>query len=178
MPIKVFGDKKIEIRKISKKDPEIAEKFRDFLNSLIKESAMISRNKMADLKEQRKFLRDMLKAVKNKTKVFLVAECDNKIVGTANAGLREYRRNHIARFGVEVGQRYRGIGLGEYMTRKIIELAKRNLKPKPIIIELTVMEGNNPAINLYKKIGFKVVAVTPRGRQYKNELRDEIKMHL
>jgi len=49
-------------------------------------------------------------------------------------------------------------------------LAKKDLKPKPKIMKLTVFENNLPAIRLYKKMGFKRVARIPDELQYKGEL--------
>ncbi|MEK7104349.1 MAG: hypothetical protein AAB842_03045, partial [Patescibacteria group bacterium] len=60
----------------------------------------------------------------------------------------------------------------------IIKMAKTDLKPVPKIIELGVYEGNNPAIALYKKMGFKVVAKIPNRIQYKGKLITKIIMHL
>lgn len=62
--------------------------------------------------------------------------------------------------------------------RETIKLAKKELKPKPRIIRLSVFANNKPAIGLYRKIGFKKVASVPKQLQYKGRLIDEIIMLL
>ena len=61
--------------------------------------------------------------------------------------------------------------------KEIIKMAKTQLKPKSKVIQLSVFASNTPAINLYKKIGFKKVAVIPKVLIYKNKFEDEIIMH-
>jgi len=95
MQTKIFGDKKITIRKTTKLDLKNAKKFQVFINSLIKEEAKILMNKKLTLKEEKEFLERMLKGIKDKIRVFLVAEHDGKIVGTTSIELNRWRKNHI-----------------------------------------------------------------------------------
>jgi len=81
-------------------------------------------------------------------------------------------------FGITIRKDYRRIGLGNYLMKEIIKLAKKELKPKPKIIRLSVFSNNKPAINLYKKHGFKKVAVIPDQLQYKGRLVDQAVMLL
>jgi len=173
METKIFGDKKITIRKIAKSDLRNAKKFQDFINSLVEEEAKILMNKKATLKEEKAFIEGLLR---NKNKVYLLAECDNKIVGGTAIELGRWRRNHIGSFGITIAKDYRGIGLGKYLMSEIIKLAKKELKPK--IIQLEVYVNNKPAINLYKKMGFKIVAKMPKQIQWKGKLVDEFIMIL
>ena len=178
MEIKTFGDKKIKIRKLSKSDLKRVKEFRDFINSLIEERAKILMNKKLSLKEERKWLEEQLNNIKNYKKVFLVAEDNNRIIGTTNIDLGRGRRNHIGDFGISIRKEYRGMGLGSCLMDKILKLAKKELKPKPKIIGLSVFPNNKPAIGLYKKFGFKKVAKIPKQLQYKGKLADEIIMLL
>jgi len=58
----------------------------------------------------------------------------------------------------------------------IIELAKKEFNPKLKIIQLRVYINNKSAINLYKKMGFKIVAKMPKQIQFKGKLIDEFIM--
>lgn len=80
------------------------------------------------------------------------------------------------KFGITITQGYKGIGLGKYLMSEVIELVKKELNPKPKIIQLEVYINNKPAINLYKKMGFKIVAKIPKQIQYKGKLIDEFVM--
>jgi len=176
MKIKTFKDKKIIIRKAVKSDLRNVKKFQVFINSLIEEEAKILMNKKATLKEEKEFLEGMLKGLKNKNRVYLVAEYDDKIIGATSIELDRYRRNHIGKFGITIINGYRGIGLGKHLMSEIIELAKKELSPKPKIIQLEVYTNNKPAINLYKKMGLKIVAKIPKQIQWKNKLISELIM--
>ena len=170
----IFGDKKITIRGLSASDLKNADKFKDFINSFVEEDAKLSINKKISKKEEETFIAGQLKLIKAKTRVYLVAEHDKKIAGTSGVELEKLRKSHIGRFGIAIAKNYRGIGLGEYMTKEAIRIAKKELKPK--FIQLEVYANNIPAISLYKKSGFKKVARIPRQLQHGGKLIDELIM--
>ena len=176
METKLFGDKKITIRKIGKSDLRNAKKFQIFINSLIKEDARLLINKKATVKDEAEYIKKSLNGEKNKTNVHLVAEHDGKIVGNTDVGLEKFRRSHIGKFGIAILNGYRGAGLGEYLMSEIIKSAKKELRPRLKVIRLEVYEGNKPAINLYKKMGFKIVGKIPKQIQYKGKLISEFIM--
>jgi RimJ/RimL family protein N-acetyltransferase len=176
MIIKYFSHKKITIRKITKSDLKNAKKFQVFINSLIAEDAKILINKKFSLKDEKKFLEKILAGIKSKTRVSLVAECDDKIIGVTNIELGRGVQNHIGKFGITIMRGYRGVGLGKYLMSEVIRLAKEELNPKPKIIQLEVYVNNIPAINLYKKLGFKIVGKIPKQIQYKGKLIAEFIM--
>lgn len=178
METKIFGDKKIVIRKIQKSDIQKAKEFQSFINSLVEEDAKLLMNQKIKIKEEVKFLENILKTTKKKNRVFLLATCGNKIVGTVSVELERWRRNHIGKLGIAVRDGYRGIGLGKHLMSEVITLAKKDLKPRPKIIQLEVYANNKPAMNLYKKIGFKIVAKLPKQVQYKGKLVDDFTMVL
>ena len=172
----IFGSKEIIIRKLSNGDLRNVKRFQDLINSLIEEKAQISLNKKLSLKEEKEWLKRQLGQIKNQKTVFLLAECDNKVIGTTGIDLRRGRQEHVGEFGISIRNGYRGIGLGKYLMKEIIKLAKKELKPK--IIRLSVFPTNKAAIGLYKKLGFKKVAKIPKQIQYKGKLVDEIIMLL
>lgn len=176
MERKIFAGEEIIIRKLSQKDLKNVKKFQEFINSLVKEEAKIALNKKFSLAEEKKFLEEKLKGIKNREQVFLIAEYNTKIIGTTGIDLDKWRKNHVGNFGITIRAGYRGIGLGQYLMAKILELAKKELKPKPKIIKLSVYPNNKPANSLYKKFGFKKVAEIPRQIQYKNRFLNEIIM--
>jgi len=176
MTIKIFGGKKIQIRKLSKNDLRNVKKFQDFINSLVKEGAQITIVKNKSLKEEINWLNSHLKNIKEAKGVFLIAEAENKLVGNTEITLNEGRQSHIGILGISIRKDYRGIGLGKYLMKEILKLAKKELKPGPKIIRLSVFPSNKPAIQLYKKFGFKEVARIPKQIQYKGKLIHELVM--
>lgn len=175
---KIFNGKKLNIRLLSGKDLKEPKKFKDFINSLIDEGAQIAFNKKLSLKEEKEFLKNTLKQIKKHSGVFITAEYNGTIVGTAGIALKGNRQNHVGEYGITIRKDYRGIGLGAYLTKKAIELAQRHLNPAPKFIRLSVFSTNKPAINLYKKYGFKKAAEIPNQMEYKGKLVGETIMLL
>ncbi len=167
---KIFNGKKINIGLLSKKDLKAPKKFQDFINSFIEEKAQIALNKKLSLKEEREFLKSTLKRIKTHTGIFIIAEHNQSVAGTVGIELKGNRQNHVGEYGITVRKDYRGIGLGGYLTNQIIKLAKKQLKPSPKNIRLSVFSTNKPAITLYKKCGFKKVAEIPKQMEYKEKL--------
>jgi len=176
MKIKIFKGKKIKIKKLAKNDLKSVKEFVDFVNSLVKEEAQILFNKKISLKEEKKWIKDENNDIKRKKIVVLLAKDENKIVGITDIKLERGRRNHIGQFGISIRNGYRGLGLGKYLMKEILKLAKKELKPKPKFIRLSVFSTNKIAQILYKKFGFKQVARIPQQLQYKGKLVDEIVM--
>ena len=178
METKIFDNKEIKIREISKKDLKNAKKFQDFINSLVEEDAMVKLNKKQDLREKTEWLKDKLKQIKNKKEVALIAESEDKIVGNTQIGLDWGRQEHIGDFGIAIRKGYRNIGLGAYLAEEIIKLAKKKLEPKPKMIKLSAYATNKPAIKFYENLGFKEVARIPKQGKIKGELVAEVIMLL
>ncbi|MFI0434788.1 MAG: GNAT family N-acetyltransferase [Parachlamydiaceae bacterium] len=73
--------------------------------------------------------------------------------GIAILYLQPYRKlAHQCEFGVIVGHHYRNMGIGSYLMSHIMHLAKEKFKIQ--LIHLQVY-AENPAMNLYKRFGFK-----------------------
>lgn len=73
--------------------------------------------------------------------------------GLATLYLQPYRKlSHQCEFGIIVGQGYRNRGIGSYLMSSLMHLAKEKFK-----IELLHLQvyAENPALNLYKRFGFK-----------------------
>ncbi|MEI7424655.1 MAG: GNAT family N-acetyltransferase [Candidatus Staskawiczbacteria bacterium] len=174
MEIKL-ADKKIIIRKFNKSDLKNAKAFQAYVNALVKENAMIGLNEKVDMKGEREYLNNAVK--KSKKKIHLVAMYDGSPVGASNIILEKKVSSHIGTFGISIAKDYRGIGLGKKLMTEIIELAKKKLDPKPKIIQIKVYATNKPAIALYKKMGFKIVAKLPKQVQYKGKLVDDFIMN-
>jgi len=173
METKIFGDKKLTIAPWSPKDSKCAKEYMDFINELIAEDAKLSTHTKQTLKNEQEWVEKVTAQVRSKGKVFLIARNNEKIAGNVSFEMSMLRKNHIARMGIAVGKEYRGLGLGKYLITEIMKLAKKQLKPTPKIFQLEVYANNTPAIGLYKKMGFKIVARIPKQIQYKGKLITE-----
>ena len=168
-----FGDKKLSIGTIEKKDLKNLKTFQIFINSLVEEDAKILMNEKATLKDEKDFIGDALKSIKSKNKVFVIARDGNKIVGNTSIERQRWRRNHMGRFAIAIAREYRGIGLGKHLISEVIKSAKKEFGADLKVIQLEVLANNKPAIALYKKAGFKIVAKVPKQIQYKGKLIGE-----
>lgn len=95
----------------------------------------------------------------NFPETFIVAEEDNKVVGyimcrieSGFSGFSLMKRGHIISIAVLPG--YRRKGIGEALLREALQAMVNYYGVKECYLEVRV--SNSPAINLYKKIGFKI----------------------
>ncbi|MCX6720951.1 MAG: GNAT family N-acetyltransferase [Candidatus Staskawiczbacteria bacterium] len=181
MITKTFGEpgrpgKKLIIESLGPKELKYAKEYTDFINSLIAENAKILMNRKQTVKEETEFVKGAIKKTKEKKKIYLIAKDGKKVVANTSFEVMAYKQNHIARFGIAIRNGYRGMGLGNYMMTEVMKLAKTRLKPTPKLFRLEVLENNKPAIALYKKMGFKIVAKLPKHIQDKGKLVAEYVM--
>jgi len=173
-----LGEKEIIIRKLVPSDLKKARKFANYINSLIEEDVYLTENKKYNLKDEKAFLKSRIEKIKNGNSIFLVAETENEVVGTSSIERMNGKQGHIGLFGISIARGWRGVGLGTRLISEIFEMVKKDFEPDIKMITLDVIADNKPAFSLYRKMGFKKVAVLPRYYQHKGELLDIIVMNL
>jgi len=85
--------------------------------------------------------------------LFIVAEVDGRIVGSADLHNGNRKRiQHVGTLGITVIKDFRGLGVGKALMEALLNWALDN----PLIekIGLEVFDVNKPAIELYNKLGF------------------------
>ena len=165
--IKKFGDKKIKIRGSKKEDLKNAVKFQKYINELVEDpKAYIETKKKKTLKEERKYIKESLEKVEKNKQIVLISEHNDKAISSANISLGKDISEHVGTLGIAILKDYRGLGLGTYLLKELIRLAKKELKPKPKMLRLSVASINPVAIALYKKMGFKEIARIPKQLKY------------
>ncbi|EJQ71110.1 hypothetical protein IG7_02563 [Bacillus cereus HuA2-4] len=89
--------------------------------------------------------------------LFLVAEVHNRIVGFLRCeGSNLKRLSHKIEFGVCILREFWGYGMGKSLLQQSIQWADENEVKK---ISLQVLETNEKAIQLYKKLGLEVEGI-------------------
>lgn len=174
---KIFlKNKEIFVKNLGKTDGKTAKKFKDFINSLIKEKAQILEKTKKTEKQAKEYLKNKTKEVGQKKTIFLLCFDRNKIVAKAEIYLLPESQNHIGILRIAVRKEYRNIGLGSCLMGKILKLAKTQLKPRPKIIRLSVFETNKKILSFYQKFGFKKTAVIPQQYHFGGKFVDDIIM--
>ena len=83
--------------------------------------------------------------------------------------------DHRGMLGMGVLPPYRGQGIGSFLLKEVIELARTRGLEK---VELEVYASNIGAQALYKKFGFVQEGLIKKGRKHKGEYQDMILMGL
>ncbi len=111
-----------------------------------------------DMKEIEDAARIWLSYAKNHA--VLTALWDDVPCGIANLYLQPYEKMaHQCLFAIIVDEKHRGRGVGAKLLRELMALAKERFKLQ--FLHLEVYRGN-PAIELYKRLGFKEYGVHPK----------------
>ncbi|PEC22107.1 GNAT family N-acetyltransferase [Bacillus cereus] len=105
-----------------------------------------------------KGFKEIIKTDNEKMKnLFLIAEAHNRIVGFSRCEGSDLKRlSHKVEFGVCILKEFWGYEIGKNLLQQSINWADENEVKK---ISLQVLETNEKAINLYKKLGFEVEGV-------------------
>jgi len=166
---------KVIIRHMDKDD---AEPMREYINKLSKERTFITfQGEELTVEDERKHVEEATIKINKGTCVKLLLFVDGKLSGISEVGLGVRTHSHVGGLGLSVDSSVRGMGLGRLFLETLLEVVKKELKGLRMV-ELSVFENNEIAINLYKSCGFVEVARIPEKIFYKGDYIDEIVMVL
>ncbi|MBI5226965.1 GNAT family N-acetyltransferase [Candidatus Micrarchaeota archaeon] len=158
------------------KPNDSAKELMNFINAFVDEGANLSYDRKFTLKEENEWKKNHLKGFLKNESFCIIAKVDGKIAGTSDSTRKLFKLKDNVVIGLAIGKKYRGIGLGEILLRKNIEISRTKLNPKNLY--LTVFTTNKPAIKLYRKLGLKEFARLPKWVLQKGKYVDEIYMKL
>lgn len=158
-----FNNHKLVFRTALKDD---AKTLLPYLKRVCGETRFLSReaDECIDLtiKDEENFI---LSHLESKNACLILAELDGKFIGNASfdcAG-RSRRNAHRASIGIALYKDYTGQGIGKKLFALVLETIEKCGYESA---ELTVVEGNNLAINLYKSFGFIEIGRIPHAFKY------------
>lgn len=175
--IKKFKTKKGRVVEIIEPTMELLPEILDFANRLAKEDSFLNFDptKKITLNEERRWLDQTIKNIRNKYSAMFWAVYDKLIVGSVD--LRRNispRMKHVGEIGLMVDMDFRGEGLGQFLLDFILkQCPKMGIR----LAILGVFSDNEIAKNLYTKMGFKEWGRLPNGIYRKKKYSDEIKMY-
>lgn len=168
-PQKVTLDRKeITLRNPRMTDVEFLQ---NFINSFVEEDAPIGANRKFTFKDEKEWLKTHLGETRKGNAHMLLAVNKNEVIANVSITRGKWRNVHVGTIGILVEKNYRGIGLGKLLMKKIIEVAKKD--PEIKVLTLSVFPVNKVAMNLYKKLRFKIIAKLPKRHLYKGKYVDE-----
>ncbi len=131
----------------------------DYLKATAAETEFLSRTPAeCDIPEENEkaFLESTLRM---KNAVMIVCEVDGTLAGNCEIVFEtRVKKKHRATVMIDVLQKFWGLGIGTAMFREMIDLARAHGTEQ---LELSVVEGNERAIALYRKMGFETVGTLP-----------------
>ncbi len=145
----------------------------NFINAFVDErrsGLLIS--KKTNIREEKAWLRARLSEIKAKRTVMLLVESDGRVLGNSDVTRRIWKESHRGVFGIALSKEIQGKGIGEQLIKKVIGLAKQRMRGLERI-ELQVIDYNDRAKGLYRKMGFVKVAHMPSAIKEDSEYFDE-----
>jgi RimJ/RimL family protein N-acetyltransferase len=151
------GGKTVIIRDLD--ESEEPKKVKAYINALVRENTCILMDTEVSLKKEKEWLRSKLQAMSKGDSICLVVEDRGRIAGIVNADREPFKMRNNVVIGIALLPDYRGQGLGRFVMTHLINRIKKEMKPKNI--HLRVFACNSRAMNLYRSLGFKDIAVLP-----------------
>ena len=90
--------------------------------------------------------------------LYLVAEADGEIIGTASLNRKGGRARHRGEFGISLKRAWWGCGASSALTEAILAFARENGFAQ---LDLEVRSDNTRAIRLYERYGFRKLCTFP-----------------
>lgn len=133
-----------------------------FVNSLVEEGAEIGTNKKITRHDSIDWLAKHLTDVEKDEKIAVVAEVEGRFVGQLEVRFSRDSSRHVGRIIISILDKYRDLGIGTEMMK---EAETQSRLQGLNILTLKVFASNERALHLYRKIGYNIVGIIPKGFQ-------------
>jgi RimJ/RimL family protein N-acetyltransferase len=152
-----------------------ANKISEYVNTISSESDFLTFGQGEFIKRVEEEEKHLENTLKQNNAIHIIAEIDNKIVGSLNfsAGSRP-RIVHTGEFSVSVLNEYWKNGIGTELVKYLIEWSIQSRIIRKI--NLIVRDDNFSAIHIYKRLGFTQEGVISRNLQINGRFYDALSM--
>lgn len=150
----------------------------NYVNKLSKEKTYISlQGEQVTLKEEEKYLKSLLKILKEKKGFSIQAWNKEELIGIVDLKSKDRAEKHIAELGISVKKEYRDYGIGTHLLKIALNQIPQILKNIKIV-SLKAFADNDKAIHVYQKLGFRKYGELPKSLKRKNKYHNSILMYL
>ena len=146
-----------------------------FANDLSKEDTfvMLSGEHITRDKEI-SYLAEAIASILRGAQIHLVVTVDGIFAANSAIVVFKRRKRHVGELNISVAKAFRDEGVGfELLNALIAEARKRRLK----LITLSCMEGNDRALHLYEKAGFKQAGRIPNALHFRGRYVGEVMLY-
>ncbi len=144
------------------------------INSLIREKAYIAWQKPFTLEQEREWVEDNMKKLKEGDRIAIVVERGGRMIGSSSVWREPFHaKRHIAHIAIGLNTG-RGMGIGFRLMGALERVAVEQLGCT--MLQLMVYEPNKPARRLYEKCGFVEFGRLKNGCYHFGNYYDEIFM--
>lgn len=145
----------------------------EYINELVDEDTYLLHNHKYSLTEEMEWKRRALEEADHDQSITMIGLDGERVIASLQARRSRMKEANNIGFGIAISKDFRGVGLGEILLRMLIDETKKKMKPKNMYIEY--IDGNKPAANLYKKLGFKkIIGRYPKWVKHKGRYLDRI----
>lgn len=130
-------------------------------------------NQQPELENPTNALYEQLKNPKH-SEYWLVAKQKDKVIGGVSLTKSEesdYPHAGWWLIGMKINWRYRRMGIGEKLLEMVTEVAAKNNASE---IKLLVFKDAKPAVNLYRKLGFRQISIPELDRNLQEEAKKSL----
>ncbi len=150
-----------------------AEDLLDYTNSVIDEG-VLALDEEKDMDWEVESLADTLKDIERGQSIALVVEVGGEVMGMGNISKDSGALSHTGELGFGLKEEIRGRGIGTELMRILLREAVERLDLE--IVKLEVYRTNEPALSLYKKVGFEKVGTIEDGGFQNGNYKDVVIM--
>ena len=145
------------------------------INELVEEGAEIAKTTKVSVNEEKKWLMQVMDAIKRKEKVMLLAEMDGKVIGGCEVSRDSFDvSRHVGTLGVGLQRESRGLGIGKLLIKSTMAESKKKMGLR--LIKLYVFSTNKSGLQIYERLGFQKAGRIRKGVYHNGTFKDDIIM--
>lgn len=150
---------------------ENVREFQRFINTLTREETYLLVNKPITFQEEKQWLQTQMKEQRKGQQIYLKALVDGRLIGDCFAKPGFGRNHGNVNLGIAIVKQWRGKGVGHLLLTELIQRSEEKWHPRNIYLHVVL--ANTKAYQLYKSLGFRIIAQLPGWFEYNGKYLDE-----